>query len=142
MYKGSSVKEIAILFQLRNNVNLHYVTSNVKQPFNHDKEFLEFATNGYVVLTAMHVLNMQNLYDFPNSFPNTEEKQMLFLYDVSGKIVDMIVTSTQPNEKHFLPDQSNYPETENEICVCRSTNQDPEWYTLQTRTACLGDGSA
>lgn len=125
MYKGSSGREIGTLFQLKNYFNQRNVTSNVKQSFNHDEEFLEFATNGYVVLAAMHVLNMQSLNDIPNSFPNTEDKQMHFLHDVSGKIVDMVFLSTQPYVKHILQDQSNDPEAENEICVCRSTHQDP-----------------
>lgn len=96
MYKGSSGREIGTLFQLKNYFNHRNVTSNVKQSFNHDEEFLEFATNGYVVLAAMHVLNMQSLNDIPNSFPNTEDKQMHFLHDVSGIIVDMVFLSTQP----------------------------------------------
>lgn len=125
MYKSSSGREIGTLFQLKNYFNHRNVTSNVKQSFNHDEDFLEFATNGYVVLAAMHVLNMQSLNDIPNSFPNTEDKQMHFLHDVSGKIVDMVFLSTQPYVKHILQDQSNDPEAENEICVCRSTHQDP-----------------
>lgn len=44
----------------------------------------------YVVLAAMHVLNMQSLNDIPNS----EDKQMHFIHDVSGKIVDIVFLST------------------------------------------------
>lgn len=72
-------KEIGTLFQLKNYFNHRNVTSNVKQSFYHDEEFLELATNGYVVLAAMHVLNMHSLNDIPNSFPNTEDKCIFFM---------------------------------------------------------------
>lgn len=96
------------------------MTSNVKQSFNHDEEFLEFATNGYVVLAALHVMNLEDLNGVPNSFPDTEDKQMHFLHNVSGKIVDMVFLSTQPYVKHILQYQSNGMEPDSEFCVCRT----------------------
>lgn len=104
------------------------MTSNVKQSFNHDEEFLEFATNGYVVFAAMHVLNMQSLNDIPNSFPNTEDKQMHFFPDV--------FLSTQPYVKHILQDQSNDPEQKMKFVYAGQPIKIQEWYTVQTRTAC------
>lgn len=89
----------------------------------------------------MHVLNMQSLNDIPNSFPNTEDKEMYFLHDVSGTVVDMVFLSTQPYVKHILQDQINEPEAEKEIVYAGQPIKIQEWYTVQTRTACLGDGS-
>lgn len=138
MYKGSSGREIGTLFQLKNYFNHRNVTSNVKQSFNHDEEFLEFTTNGYVVLAAMHVMNLQDLDEIPKSFPNTEDKQMHFLHNVSGKIVDMMFLSTQPYVKHILQDRGHDLEPDSEFCVCRTEHQDLEMIYCANKDCMFG----
>lgn len=125
MYKGSSGREVGTLYQLKNYFNHRNVTSNVKQSFNHDEEFLDFITNAYTVLAAMHLLDMKTLQESPRLYPATEEEQLDFLDDVSAKIVDMIFLSSQPYVKHILQsiNEGITGTEETGFCVCRTDHQ-------------------
>ncbi|KAL3855560.1 hypothetical protein ACJMK2_014767 [Sinanodonta woodiana] len=75
----SSRRDRGTLYQLKNYFNHRNVTSNVKDSFNFNEEFLDFCCNGYTVLAAMHYMQTEHLNDTPSDFPESLQDKLIYL---------------------------------------------------------------
>lgn len=118
MYKGTSSREKGTLFYLKNYFNHKNVTNNVKEAFNYDEEFLQFCTDCYVVLAAMHVMKVTTVDDTPEDFPENDNDKLEFLQKVAEEIVSMIFISSQPVVKQILEIKETVKDTY-PFCICK-----------------------
>ncbi|XP_078329533.1 uncharacterized protein LOC111133019 isoform X2 [Crassostrea virginica] len=116
LYSGKSSREVGTLFHLKNYFEHRNVTGNVKESFNYNEDFLEFCTEGYITLLALHILEMDSLQDIPD----TEDKLMC-LHTTASKIIDQVFQSAMPTVQNILRvDASDVQDTNYPYCVCRT----------------------
>ncbi|KAL3890183.1 hypothetical protein ACJMK2_002475 [Sinanodonta woodiana] len=86
----SSGRDRRILYQLKHYFIHQNVTSNVKDSFNFNEEFLDFCCNGYTVIAAMHYMQTKHLSDTPSDFPKSLQNKLIYIdhQDIPGS--DMI----------------------------------------------------
>lgn len=108
MYSGKSSREVGTLFHLKNYFEQRNVTGNVKESFTYNEDFLEFCTEGYVILLALHILGMDSLQDIPDA-----EDKLMCLHTTASKIIDRIFQSAMLTVQSILrmgaddPDQQD-----------------------------------
>ncbi|XP_052071483.1 uncharacterized protein LOC127709853 [Mytilus californianus] len=95
LYKGTSSGEKGTLFQLRNLFDRRGVKSQVSSAVNDDREFIRFATQGYAVLAAFEVLNINSADELNVHIENlkTNEQKKTFLEKLSSDIVNKFVAT-------------------------------------------------
>lgn len=119
LYKGTSGREIGTLFHLKNYFNHRNVTNNIKESFNHGEEFLEFCTDGFIILLALHLLKLNNVNDIPEDFPDNKNDKILYLERTSTNIMDMIFVSSRETVNKILNIQEEVPNDEYDECICK-----------------------
>lgn len=121
LYSGSSGREKGTLFHLKNYFNHRNVTANVKESFNYGEEFIEFCTEGYILLMALHMLKISSLNELPSGFPSAKEEQVLFMERLATEILDEVYSSSQEIVNKILGVQveldavAEYP-----FCICKT----------------------
>ncbi|VDI17823.1 Hypothetical predicted protein [Mytilus galloprovincialis] len=95
LYKGTSSGEKGTLFQLRNLFDRRGVKSQVSSAVNDDREFIRFSTQGYAVLAAFEVLNINSADELNVHIENlkTNEQKKKFLEKLSSDIVERSVAT-------------------------------------------------
>ncbi|VDI05718.1 Hypothetical predicted protein [Mytilus galloprovincialis] len=91
-FKGSSAADRGTLSHLKNIFNYRQVKSDISDNFNHAWELMCLATEGYVCLLAMNLLDMKSANDRPNSAPeqienSSNDDRAQYLHSVSTAIV-------------------------------------------------------
>ncbi|XP_062611695.1 uncharacterized protein LOC134273511 isoform X2 [Saccostrea cucullata] len=114
LYSGKSSREVGTLFHLKNYFEHRNVSSNVKDSFNYDEDFLEFCTEGYITLLALHILGMDTLHDVPDTQDN-----LMCLHDTSSKIIDMVFQSAMPTVQNILKTSDEMLDDSYPYCVCK-----------------------
>lgn len=118
MYSGKSSRKVGTLFHLKNYFEQRNVTGNVKESFNYNEDFLEFCTEGYVILLALHILGMDSLQDIPD-----DEDKLMCLHTTASKIIDRIFQSAMPTVQSILrmgADDPNQQDTSYPYCLCKT----------------------
>lgn len=106
------------MFHLKNYFEQRNITGNVKESFKFNEEFLEFCTEGYITLLALHILDMDNLADTPEV-----EDKVACLHNVSSKVIDKVFQSASSVVQNITKAGER---TQNELypfCVCKLENQ-------------------
>lgn len=80
------------------------------QSFNSNSFYLQFATDGSILLLAMEVADMEGLESVPQGFPSEDsmEDQLLWLNRFSRRIVERV--STKPNHAELREAVEGYEE--------------------------------
>ena len=78
------------VFHLQNYFEQRNVTGNVLGSFNFNTEFLEFCTEGYITLLALHIFDIDN--DNLADTPEVEDK-VVCLHNISSKVTDNVFQS-------------------------------------------------
>ena len=120
LYSGSSGRDKGTLFQLKNYFNHRNVTNNVKEAFNYDEEFLEFCTEGYLILAAMHMMDIKALGEIPKQYPENSQERLDYMHKITTQIVDMIYISSQPIVENILNSEQSPTEDSYQFCVCKT----------------------
>ncbi|KAL3867568.1 hypothetical protein ACJMK2_040455 [Sinanodonta woodiana] len=117
----SSGRDRGTLYQLKNYFNHRNVTSNVKDSFNFNEEFLDFCCNGYTVLAAMHYMQTEHLNDTPSDFPESLQDKLIYLDRVATQIVDMVFLSSLPTVQKILKseEQAARDDSYSDYCICK-----------------------
>lgn len=124
MYSGKSSREVGTLFHLKNYFEQRNVTGNVKESFNYNEDFLEFCTEGYVILLALHILGMDSLQDIPDA-----EDKLMCLHTTASKIIDRIFQSAILTVQSILRMGADYLDQQDTILTAyvRLNNQGLSW---------------
>jgi hypothetical protein len=91
LYSGKSARDVGTLCHLKNYFEHRNVTGNVKESFNYNEEFLEFCTEGYIILLALNILEMGSLTETPDV-----EDKVTCLHSVASKVIDKVFQSALP----------------------------------------------
>ncbi|CAC5390067.1 unnamed protein product [Mytilus coruscus] len=104
LFKGTSSSEKGKLFQLRNLFEHRGVKSEVKDAVNSCRDFLRFVTQGYVILAALNVLNMNSVNDIEESLSTkTKGEKKTFMEKLSKSIVAKFLQTEMPSLKQKGP---------------------------------------
>lgn len=90
------------------------MTGNVKESFNFNEEFLEFCTEGYITLLALHILDMDNLSDTPEV-----EDKVACLHNVSSKVIDKVFQSASSVVQNITKAGERTQNESYPFCVCK-----------------------
>ena len=120
------------------------VTKNIMECFNKAEELLDFATDGYIILYAMELLQMKDINDSPKNYPQSTEEKKQLLDDIASRIVEGIYQA--PNTKEVINVAIDRKIDKVLHCICKldiggtmiyCNNQDCDkgtWFHLE----CLG----
>ncbi|XP_014678940.1 PREDICTED: uncharacterized protein LOC106818780 [Priapulus caudatus] len=118
LYSASSGREKGTLVHLKQVFNHRNVSSDCKQKFNHNEEFLEFCCDGYIVLAALHCMKTKTVQQTPENFPNSRQEQIAFIKTIAKQILNILYTSCQETVTNILNASGTGP-TEYLYCVCK-----------------------
>ena len=104
---------------MKNYFNQRNVTSNVKQSFNYGEEFLDFCTDGFILLAALKCMDTNELTGPPANFPEEKEDKICYLHRIATQIIDMVYTSSQDTVKTILNMQEENLADEFPFCICK-----------------------
>ncbi|KAL3890297.1 hypothetical protein ACJMK2_002583 [Sinanodonta woodiana] len=82
----SSGRDRRIVYQLKHYCTHQNVTSNVKDSFNFNDEFLDFCCNSCTVLAAMHYMQTEHLNDTPSDFPKSLQDKLIYIDHVETRL--------------------------------------------------------
>ena len=88
-YKGTSGDNWGTICQIKAAFMHKNVSKNVMHCFNHCKDFMRFTTEGYTVLLALKLLQLNNLNSFESRSPflGTSEQKKEYLRALSRAVV-------------------------------------------------------
>ncbi|KAJ8310228.1 hypothetical protein KUTeg_012093 [Tegillarca granosa] len=139
LFNFESHREKGTLYNLKHVFDHRGVSKNIMECFNHADELLDFATEGYAVLYAMELGEMETITDTPCNFPE----------DPEGKKHSTGIASVMkfhPNTTEVLNVAVERKLEKSEYCICRlntggtmiyccnNTCQRGGWFHLE----CLG----
>ncbi|KAK3108774.1 hypothetical protein FSP39_015314 [Pinctada imbricata] len=114
LYSGQSARDKGTLFHLKNFFNHRSVSSNVKNDF----DFLDFCAQGYILLAAVHIMNIRDLDEKPMDMPSDENERQLYLDRVAYEIADSCFLSVV-HVSNKAADVSNETEDTYDYCICK-----------------------
>jgi hypothetical protein len=117
LFSGKSSRDKGTLYHLRNIFDHRKVTSNVKDSFNANAEFLQFVTDVYVILCMLHNLSLRRLSDTPPDFPTDKKEALDCLHNMSTAVVDTVYM--HPNVADILRPIAPPARDMYGFCVCR-----------------------
>ena len=117
----------------KNDLNNVY-SGFVKEAFNYDEEFLEFCTEGYLILAAMHMMDIKALGEIPKQYPENSQERLDYMHKITTQIVDMIYISSQPIVENILNSEQSPTEDSYQFCVVKQKFQERTWYIVTIKT--------
>lgn len=120
LFKGTSSRDKGTLFQLKNFFGHRNATGNVKESFSYVQDLIDFSTKGYVVLAALHFMNLNQLEEIPGTLQTTKAEKMELLIEVSKSILDLVYMSSQPIVRGIIRANIESTGDDYKFCSCKT----------------------
>ncbi|XP_053403746.1 uncharacterized protein LOC123554765 isoform X2 [Mercenaria mercenaria] len=116
LYSGKSASEKGTLSQLKNLFNQRSVKRNVSESFDNVSDFLKFVTEGYVVLFALDMMDLDGISHVPADLDyNTLENEL-------QRITQVIVNTVWNNISKVPVEETDADDCE--YCICKEEIDD------------------
>lgn len=90
------------------------MTNNIKDSFNYNEEFLEFCTEGFILIAAMKFMGTNDLSEDPIHL--YDDDKLLYLQRVAAHVVNICFVSPHSMVNKILDIKEDTPE---QFCICK-----------------------